>query len=158
MIATHVAKYLHPVHAVELTARGTDVDFIQAAKWVSQNTPETDVVIAPPWENEGFYYIRRPLIANWHAPRYNAMTQWRQRIEALVGDTSNLAYENALQGEMGPCEWRYYASLTTQDIEGIRNRRDEDGKPWGGKWLITTAHYRYRLAFTAGGYSVYELP
>jgi hypothetical protein len=158
MIASHVAKYLHPARAVELTAKGNDADFIAAAKWVSANTPENDVVIAPPWRNDGFYYIRRPLIANWHAPRYDALTEWQQRIESLVGDTSNLTYEDAMLGEMAPREWSYYANLSADQIQNIRTRIGEDGKPWGGKWLITTGHYPYRLAFSAGSYSVYALP
>jgi hypothetical protein len=158
MIASHVAKYLHPACVMEPTAEGTDADFITAAKWVEAHTPETDVVIAPPWWNDGFYYIRRPLICNWHAPRYDAMTEWQQRNEALVGDTSNLTYEDALRGDMAAPEWSYYANLSPQQIENIRNRIGSDGRPWGGKWLVTTGHYAYRLAFSAGSYSVYELP
>jgi len=158
MIASHIGKYLHPARAVEITAEGTDADFIAAARWVNASTPETDVVIAPPWWNDGFYYIRRPLIANWHAPRYNALTEWQQRIEALVGDTSNLTYEDALRGDMAAAQWTHYAKLSPAQIQDIRTRAGTDGKPWGGKWLITTGHYPYHLAFTSGSYSVYELP
>ncbi len=158
MIATHVTKYLHPMHSVELSPKGEDADFIQAAKWVSdpKNTGAADIVIAPPWRNDGFYYIDRPLIANWHAPRYDRMTEWQDRIESLVGDTAHLTYEDALQGEMDLRCWSRYASLSTADIAAIQ-RKYPNGQAHA-KWLITTARYPYPLAFSANSYLVYQLP
>jgi len=112
-------------------------------------------VIAPPWWNDGFYYLRRPLIANWHAPRYDRLTEWKDRIESLVGDTSDLTYEDAMDGQMNAAAWSYYASLSTEQIEHIQK---EYGGKTGAKWLVTTGQYPYRVAFRAKSYFVYELP
>lgn len=161
MIDTHLQRYLRPMQNAEVSPRGNDADFITVARWVSQNTPPTDVVIAPPWPNDGFYYIQRPLIANWHAPRYDRMTDWKNRIEALVGDTSHLNYEDSLQGEMDLRAWSHYANLSPEEIERIRHdlRDAASSVPWGGQWLITTGQYpSYRLAFDANSYRVYQLP
>ncbi len=154
MIYSHVEKYFpHPIitDASESPAKGTDADFIAAAKWVAKNVPTTDTVIAPPWRNDGFYYIRHPLIANWHAPRYDAMTEWKTRIEAMVGDTSDLLHLDVSKGEMDPRAWAYYAALSPAQIDDLRHR-------FGGDWLITTGHYDYPVVFQSGTYFVYRLP
>jgi hypothetical protein len=160
MVASHLSRFLHPpIISAALSVRGDAVDFVQAAQWVHANTPKTDVVIAPPWWNCAFYTIQRPLIVNWHAPRYDAMTEWRERIETLVGgDLSRLPHETALEGDMDEQAWSYYASLSPAELERIRHLKGRDGKPYGGDWLITTGHYSYPLVFTSGTYSVYKLP
>jgi hypothetical protein len=153
MLATHLVRYLHPYRDIQNRARGYDADFIQCAKWIAQNTPETDVVIAPPWFNEGYYFINRPLIANWHAPRYDKLTEWKARIESMVGDTSHLNPDLAIYGEMDPGAWVHYATLPPEQVARIQHMNDP-----AAKWLVTTGRYAYPAAFTAGGYTVYQLP
>ena len=157
LVGSHLTRYLHPYRNFQNSDRGNDADFIQAARWISdqRNTRPTDVVIAPPWWNDGFYYLNRPQIANWHAPRYDRITQWRERLEALVGDTSNLDPALVPYGEMDPRAWAHYASLPAKDISAIQNKFAEEGRP---RWLVTTGRYEYRIAFNAGTYFVYELP
>ncbi len=111
-------------------------------------------MIAPPWWNDSYYVMRRPLIANWHAPRYNAITEWKNRIELLVGDTTHLTIADAQTGEMDAAAWVHYASLSPEMIESIRHI-DKD-RP--AKWLVTTSRYGYREVFTTGTYRVYQLP
>jgi hypothetical protein len=151
MLYSHVEKLLPHHGATEIPAKGNDADFIAAARWVAGNVPATDTVIAPPWRNDGYYYIRHPLVANWHAPRYDALTEWKARIEAMVGDTSDLAYEDQVLGEMNPRAWRYYAGLSEAQITDLRRR-------YGGDWLITAGHYAYPVAFQNDTYFVYRLP
>jgi hypothetical protein len=151
MIYSHVEKFVPHAAPEPSTARGDDADFITAARWVAQNVPPTDIVIAPPWQNDGFYFIRHPLIANWHAPRYDAMTQWRTRIESLVGDTTDLLHEDPGKSDMNPRAWAYYAGLSENQLAKIRSQ-------YGGDWLITTGQYPYPPAFRSNTYSVYRLP
>jgi hypothetical protein len=153
MIGKRLVKYLHPQGPVEPSPRGEHADFIQAARWISEreHVPATDVVIAPPWWNDSFYYLNRPLVANWHVPRFNALEEWKQRIEALVGDTSHLTLKDAFGGEMDTAAWSHYATLSTEQISQFEKR-------YGAKWLLSTGHYSYRIAFKAGSYSVYQLP
>ncbi len=125
-------------------------DFRAAALWVQNHAPSQAVVIAPPWRKDAFYFTHRPLIADWHAPRYNAMTAWRQRIEALVGDVSQMTAADNLAGDMDQRARDFYQNLTPADLSAIREK-------YGGDFLITTGHYSYPQRFQCGAYAVYQL-
>jgi hypothetical protein len=129
--------------------RGDD-DFRGAAKWVRDHAPADAVVIAPPWRKDAFYYTRRPLVADWHAPRYNAMTEWRQRIESLVGDVSHMDAADNLAGEMDQTARDHYARLSPAELSAI-------GRRYGGDLLITEGPYDYPALFRSGTYTVYQL-
>jgi len=129
--------------------RGDD-DFRTAAKWVRDNTPPDAVVIAPPWRKDAFYFTHRPLVADWHAPRYDAMTEWRQRVEALVGDVSHMDVEDNLAGEMDQTARDHYARLRPAELSAIARR-------FGGDVLITEGRYDYPALFHRGSYTVYRL-
>jgi hypothetical protein len=160
MIGSHLVKYLHPPHEdAGAAVKGSDADFVAAAKWVADpsHTHPTDLVIAPPWQNDGYFYIQRALIVNWHAPRYDRMTEWKDRIETLVGDTSHLTYEDGLLGEMDARCWAHYAALTPADIANIQQRYPDENRQ-KAKWLISTGKYDFPVVFNSGGYRVYRLP
>jgi hypothetical protein len=125
-------------------------DFRAAAKWVRDHAPPDAVVIAPPWRKDAFYFTQRPLVADWHAPRYNAMTEWRQRIEALVGDVSHMDVADNLAGEMDPRARDHYAHLTPAQLSAI-------ARQYGGNLLITEGRYDYSALFRSGNYAVYQL-
>jgi hypothetical protein len=125
-------------------------DFLIASKWVRENTPADAIIIAPPWRKDTFYQLQRPLIAHWHTPRLNDITEWRQRIESLVGDVSHMAVDDNLAGEMDTAAQQHYANLSEFDIANIRKR-------YGGDFLITPSHYSYPVAFQTPGYTVYRL-
>jgi len=125
-------------------------DFLTAAAWVRENVPEQAVVIAPPWRKDTFDQIRRPLIADWHAPRYDAMTQWKERIESLVGDVSQMSVEDNLAGEMDERARDHYADLSTADVAGIV-------KKYGGDFIVTTASYHFPVVFSTPTQKIYKL-
>ncbi len=125
-------------------------DFRVAATWVRDNTSADTVVIAPPWRKDAFYFMQRPLIADWHAPRYNAMTEWRERIEALVGNVSQMNPDDNLAGDMDQRARDFYQHLGTADISTIAGK-------YGGDVLITMGAYRYPVMFKSGEYTVYKI-
>jgi hypothetical protein len=125
-------------------------DFRIAAAWVRDNTSPQTVVIAPPWRKDAFYFTQRPLIADWHAPRYNSMTQWWQRIETLVGDVSQMNPQDNLAGDMDQRARDFYQHLNVADISTITTK-------YGGDVLITTGEYPYPIRFKSGPYTVYEI-
>jgi hypothetical protein len=126
----------------------TTPDFRAAAAWIRQNTPETDLIIAPPWRNDGYYFLRRPLIVNWHAFRYDEMTQWRTRIEQLVGDISNL---DKFDPDLGPAHRAHYRNLTAEQILKLQHQ-------YNANWLITTTDYPFEQVEKSGVFKVYRLP
>jgi hypothetical protein len=161
MVATRLQKYLHPPkHDANAWALGDITDFKKAAQWISDpnHTDKNDLVIAPPWWNPGFYWLWRPQIVSGHAPRYDAMTEWKERIEALVGDTSDLTYEDAEGGVMNAAAWLHYATLTPEQINDIQKKYGTFHGQNGAKWLVTTGKYPYPVAFRTNTYVVYRLP
>ena len=62
------------------------------------------------WRSDGFYFTKRPLIANWHAPRYDAIFEWKKRIEDLAGDVT---VNNDCPTDMGSVQRAHYLSLTS---------------------------------------------
>lgn len=125
-------------------------DFRAAASWIAQNTACDDLVIAPPWRADAYYFIRRPLVANWHAYRYDAMTAWRKRIESLAGDLSHLKANDPPTGDMDLVCRSHYRSLSTADITGLQYT-------YNAGWIITTGKYPFPLVFSSPTYKVYHL-
>ncbi len=148
MAGTHLHRYQEITTNQLSPNRSEDADFRKAAVWVEANTPQQDVVIAPPWLGDAFYYTRRPLIANWHFPRYDAMTEWRSRIESLVGDVIN---DPDGPGEIGALSRQRYAKMTTDHVLTL-------GQKYQAKWLVTSGKYPFEQVYESGNYSVYRLP
>ena len=115
------------------------------------HVPAQQVVIAPPWRKDAFYFTEHPLIACWHAPRFNDLAGWRQRVEALTGDVSHLDVEQNLAGDMDDVAEAYYRDLTPAQLANIRSR-------YGGDWLITDATEPFPVRFATPTFKVYALP
>ena len=123
-----IASHVHNVQWIDVETPAPDADleniadFRAAADWISKNTPETDIVIAPPWRADAYYFLRRPLIADWHAFRYDDMPGWRARIEAMVGDLSNTDPNDPQVGDMDLHAREHFRHLTTADISGLQQK------------------------------------
>lgn len=128
-------------------------DFTLAARWIQHNTPETTLVIAPPWRREAFYEIRRPLIAAWNSPRFDQSPAWRERIESLTGDLSNLSSDDNLTGEMNQQARDHYANLSESDLRALNSKYNDDREAI----VMTTSTYNLPELHRAGQYVVYRL-
>jgi hypothetical protein len=154
-----VASHLHHFQWMESDIPAPDaalentLDFRTAAMWIRDNTPTDDAVIAPPWRTDAYYFMRRPLIANWHAFRYDEMTEWRERIESLVGDLSTVDADDGQVGDMDLHAREHYRNLTTADITALQRKYFPHAT-----WLLTTSSYPYQRVFSAGAFNVYKLP
>jgi hypothetical protein len=155
-----IVSHLHHVQQwIEIDTPAPDADlenttdFRAAADWVAHNTPEDAVVIAPPWRADAFYFLRRPLIANWHAFRYDKMSEWRKRIESMVGDLTTVDSDDAQVGDMDLSAREHYRHLTPADIARLQRLYTPHAS-----WLVTTSTYPYPRPFSAGVFNVYRLP
>jgi hypothetical protein len=128
-------------------------DFADAARWVRDHTSVNTVVIAPPWRADGFYLTHRSLIAAWHTPRFDATGQWRQRIESLVGDLSQMEVEDNLEGLLDQRARDFYAHLSEADLAKIAHT----DYPGHDAVVISTANYNLPLLKQCGTYAVYRL-
>ncbi len=129
---------------------GDDDDLRVAARWVSSNTPPSTVVVAPPWRRDVLYFAKCPIVASWSAMRYDAMSEWRERIEALAGDTSAMKADDNQGGAMDDRSREFYEHLSLAQIAEITRR-------FGGDVLLTTTNYPFPLLFKSGKYSVYKI-
>ena len=130
--------------------RQGDDDYCKACRWVADHTPMQSVLIAPPWRRETFYLAQRPLIACWHAPRYDAMSQWRERIIALVGNLSSLPTEQSGDDLTEQCR-DHFQNMSPTDVMNL-------SKEYGGNFLLTEGTYPWSCVFRSGDYAIYELP
>jgi hypothetical protein len=147
MLTTHLHRIQEISGNQPSPGRSEDASFRDAAKWVQQNTPVDDIVMAPPWRSDAFYFTRRPLIAEWHAPRYDAITQWRSRIEAMAGDVS---INNDCPGDMGTQQRLHFTQLSQSQVLEIAGK-------YGAKWIITHARYSLPQVYDAGEFVVYRI-
>jgi hypothetical protein len=123
-------------------------DVKEAFKWIAKNTPANSIVISPPWRGDSFYLTRRAQIASWWLPRFDRLTQWRERLELLAGDLS-IVREQTTKARMEQMK-AHYNQLTATDILSITEK-------YGGDYLISLAGYSYPVLYEAGIYKVYAL-
>jgi hypothetical protein len=123
-------------------------DVQRAFKWIAKNTPTNSIVISPPWRGESFYLSQRAQVASWWVPRFDRLTEWRDRLESMVGDVSGV--------RPGTTKVRmehmvaHYNQLTTTEIVSLVEK-------YGAEYLVTSAKYSYPALFNSGNYKVYSL-
>ena len=136
------AKYQY-----SLWTRGEE-DVQTAFRWIATNTPDDSIVISPPWRGDSFYYSRRAQIASWWVPRFDRLTEWRERLEVLTGDLSDVEppTTKARMEQMT----HYYSQLNETNIAFLIQR-------YGANYLVSSASYSYPVRFESGSYKVYSL-
>jgi hypothetical protein len=123
-------------------------DWEKAFKWVAKNTPTDSIVILPPWRGESFYLTRRAQIANWWVPRFDRLTEWRERLELIVGDVSSV--------KPGTTKARmehmitHYNQLTATEIASLVEK-------YRAEYLVSSTKYSYPVLVSSGIYKVYLL-
>jgi len=130
----------------EWTAEDDDLE--RALRWVATDVPGDEIVIAPPWLADAFYFGEHPLIANTTALPWDAAIEWRDRIADLLGkeslnDGPRLDDEDAVA--------RAYDGLTAADILSLVERYD-------ARYLVSRSDYDFEVVHRSGDYRVFELP
>jgi hypothetical protein len=123
-------------------------DVIGAFKWIAKNTPTNAVIISPPWRGENFYFSQRAQVASWWVPRFDRLTEWRDRLESMVGDVSGVR-PGTTKARMEHIVARYN-QLTATEIASLVEK-------YGAEYLVTSAKYSYPALFNSGSYKVYSL-
>jgi hypothetical protein len=123
-------------------------DWEKAFKWIEKNTPNNSIIISPPWRGESFYFSRRGQIANWWVPRFDRLTEWRERLESVTGDVSGVR-PRTTKARMDHMIDQYN-QLTATDIESLADK-------YGAAYLVSATTYGYPVIFQSETYKVYSL-
>jgi hypothetical protein len=123
-------------------------DWEKAFKWVAKNTPNNSIIISPPWRGESFYLSQRAQIASWWVPRFDRLTEWRERLESLAGDVSGVRPETT----KARLEYMvaHYNQLPPTEIASLVAK-------YGAEYLVSSTTYGYPVIFQSGTYKVYAL-
>ncbi len=140
-LGTHAAG-----HAVRdaATPREDRRSLAAAVAWVADSAPADAVVLASPTSKQAFWDFRRALVVNWSALRYDRFTEWRGRMDALVGPV--------------PAD----GSLPLRGFDARFEAIPGDsmaalGRRYGATLVVTRARYPFPARFRSGAVSVYAL-
>jgi hypothetical protein len=125
-------------------------DLETAFKWIAKNTPANSIVILPPWRSDSFYFSQRAQIANLWVPRWDRLTEWRERLESVGGDLSGVRDGSNWFKESAERLAHNYNQLTATDIASLIEK-------YGAEYLVSPANYNYPVIFHSGIYNVYSL-
>ena len=150
-----LAAFGNPIHVFadslkkhySMWTRGEE-DVQTAFRWIATNTPDDSIVISPPWRGDSFYFSRRGQVASWWVPRFDRLTEWRQRLELIAGDVSSVKPETT-KARMDHMI-RHYNHLREADIDSLRAE-------YGANYLLSSTDYSYPVVFDSGRYKIYSL-
>jgi hypothetical protein len=123
-------------------------DWEKAFKWVAKNTPSNSIIISPPWRGESFYLSQRAQIASWWIPRFDRLTEWRERLESVAGNVSSVR-PGTTQARMEHMA-AHYNQLPPTEIASLVAK-------YGAEYLVSSTIYGYPVIFQSGTYKVYSL-
>ncbi len=140
-----ISQFVDDVNQTRIHWKTKSDGLTQALRWVRNNTPPSSMIIMPPWEGRSFHLAQRPQIANWWANRYDKLNEWKERLEALVGQIPPMKAE-AKQKLME----KRYNGRTPQQLRAIVTK-------YGGDYLVSKGKYSYPVVFRSPTYRVYDV-
>lgn len=127
-------------------------DYSVAFRWLSSNTPHGTVGIIPPWRGDAALKARRGQVVQWAMPRYDHLSQWRQRVESSVAEVPADILDHTVRdtGEVWRRMIEQYHRLGPGDVQRAV-------KEYGVSFFVTVETYPYPVIFQAGAVRVYDL-
>jgi hypothetical protein len=120
----------------------------EAFNWVRENTPKNVRCIVPVDRQDAFDRTERAQVANWQAIPYDRLSEWKHRINELVGGAQYFSGSN-YHGDL-PNLRAAYNKLTTAQIDAIAAKYHMD-------CLVSETRYPYQLLHQSGPVHVYAL-
>jgi hypothetical protein len=98
----------------------------QTTEWIRLHTPESAVIIAPPWRNDFWLEAQRAEVVNERrAPHDRSIVEWHARLVALNGSfprPTSWAAENEIQRNSE----LYYSQFNAAAVEELGRKYDAD--------------------------------
>jgi hypothetical protein len=125
-------------------------DLEKTFKWISKNTSANSIILSPPWRNDSFYLSQRSQIVSSWIPRWDRLTEWRERLESVGGDLSAVRIRNNWYKESAERMAHHYNQLKATEIASLIEK-------YGAEYLVSSATYDYPVLLRSGVYKVYSL-
>lgn len=117
-----------------------------AMTWISQNTERDCVVILPPWRKDSYYLAQRAQVVTWRFVPYGDITEFRQRVEELVGPDWQVFDGRSVPQLMKDG----YGGLAKADVATLADKYD-------ATYFVSHKQYGFEVVHRSGEYRVYRI-
>jgi len=119
-----------------------------AFDWIAANIPDGEIGLVPPWRGDGTLRSRHGQVVHCAMPRYDRLSEWHRRMEALLGDVTTAdSRDLGLSWVRAKAAWK---SLSEADVRRLASQ-------YHASYLVSEAAYSLPPAFQAGDVKVYRL-
>lgn len=117
-----------------------------ASTWMSENTPSDAVIVASPNTRKLWHYSNRAQIVAYDYPRFERLTEWRNRMADLTGNADLNNREMARETLDTSFE-----RLTEEQILSLKQK-------YAATHVLSRTLYSFPVIFETDSYKVYKLP
>ena len=124
-------------------------DDAAAFRWIAGHTTSSVRCVVPVDRQDAYERGARPVVATWQAIRYDALAEWKCRIDALVGGGGVFGADDraADLAELRAA----YDGLTTEQITAVARRYDAE-------CIVATTAYPLPVLHRSGPTRIYRVP
>ncbi|NOZ01794.1 MAG: hypothetical protein GXP54_07885 [Deltaproteobacteria bacterium] len=129
-----------------------DDDMSRSFDWINDHVPKGAVGIMPPWRGDAAFRARRAEVVQWAMPRYDHLSEWRKRAEALMGGVPRWVIDRRVRdtGVVWKIMKDRYYSLRPLEVLSIARK-------YGASFFVTDRDYPFPLMFRQGKGRVYDV-
>ena len=121
-----------------------------AFAWIRDHTPSSTRCVVPIDRQDAFAIAERPIVGNWQAIRYDALGEWKRRVDALVGGAAIAEQPPAAPDELTALRTAYN-QLTQRQISAVAQR-------YHANCIVATTRYSLPVWHQTHGVRVYRFP
>jgi hypothetical protein len=127
-------------------------DFRIAFRWVADNVSVDATGIVPPWRGDAALFGRRAQVVHFGMPRYDKLSEYRQRVEAAAGVRSTDF--RTLRSRRWDETWNHWK-------EAFRRQSKQQlvttAMRYGASFAVTDVEYELPVKFRSNNVRVYDL-
>lgn len=120
-------------------------DTADAFVWLKRNTPQTAMVIAPPWRYDFWYLSERAEVVNYRKPIIADVGEWQARLDNLTGKA---ATENGFREDEEMA--KFYFDISKETIDSLADK-------YKAEYFISETDYSYPVVYSKGKVKIYRL-
>ncbi len=119
-----------------------------AFAWIRDRTPRSTRCVVPIDRQDAFAIAERPIVGNWQAIRYDALGEWKRRVDALAGGAVTVAHPPSEPDQLTALR-SAYDQLTQRQISAVARR-------YGANCIVSTTRYSLPVWHRTHGVNIYH--